>query len=133
MKPAHSIRPLLLAVLLFGAFEGLIGQAHAANPIDGRWVAQVPGGRVSYYHFHPATQHTRHFDKGRFDHVFVGPRGREVILHGTYTLHHFGQRGRLQLQFDNGLRVQDVEHSGGNWLQLRHVGRGVVMTYSRIP
>jgi hypothetical protein len=132
MKAVHLVRPALGVVLLISATLATTAQAHAANPVHGRWVAQAPGGGTSYYHFHAATERTGTFDKGRFVHAYTDPSGRQVVLHGTYRLHHIGPRGKLNLFFDNGLHLKDVEHSGKNWLMLRHVGSGLVMTYSRV-
>jgi hypothetical protein len=133
MKAARVVRPILFSVLLFSVWLGAYGQVQAGNPVHGRWVAQAPGGGTSYYHFHSASERTGHFDKGRFTHVYTNPAGGQVVLHGTYRLHHFGQQGKLHLFFDNGLHLNDVEHSGRGWLQLRHVGSGLVLTYTRVP
>jgi hypothetical protein len=130
MKSVRLLRPLLFAAMLAGLALGPIGQTQASNPIHGKWVAQVPGGGVSYYHFHNAVERNSTFDKGRFTHVYHD-RGREVVLQGTYRLRHFGHRGKLHLHFDNGLRIDDIEHAGKDWLQLRHVGRGIELTYTR--
>ena len=133
MKAVHQVRPVLSAVLLIGAALATSSQAHAANSVHGRWVAQSPGGGSSYYHFHAATEWNGSFEKGRFVHVYTHPSGKQVVLHGTYRLHHFGPRGKLHLFFDNGMHLKDVEHSGRGWLQLRHVGSGLIMTYTRVP
>jgi hypothetical protein len=34
---------------------GATSTAWANNPVAGRWVARLPGGAVSYYHFHAGT------------------------------------------------------------------------------
>jgi hypothetical protein len=126
------IRPVAGAVLLIGAVLTTTATAQAANPIHGRWIAQSAAGGSSYYHFHAAAEHNGSFDRGRFVHVYTDPSGRQVVLHGTYRLHHVGHRGRLHLVFDNGMRLNDVEHSNGKWLMLRHAGSGLVITYSRV-
>ena len=133
MKVVHVGRPVFFTVLLLGASLGTTGAATAANPVRGRWVAAAPGGGTSYYDFHPATERNGIFDKGRFTHVYTDAFGREVTLHGSYRLHHLGAHGKLNLFFDNGMHLKDVEHSGKGWLQLRHVGSGLVLTYSRVP
>jgi len=62
----------------------------------------------------------------------VDDHGVEHTLNGTYVLvPTIGNRGRLRLQFDDGLRIRDVEHGGNGVLQLRHVGMNRVITYYR--
>jgi hypothetical protein len=109
-----------------------VSTAHAHNPLVGNWAARLPGGAVSYYTFQVGAVHPDDSIQGRFQHTFMDDRGVQHTLHGTYVLvTTIGNRGRLTLLFDDGLKVKDVEHGGNNVLQLRHVGMNRNITYFR--
>jgi hypothetical protein len=103
-----------------------------ANPVAGRWVARLPGGAVSSYAFDAGAVSADNSIHGRFTHVYVDDHGVEHTLNGTYVLvPTIGNRGRLRLLFDDGLRIRDVEHAGNGVLQLRHIGLNRIITYYR--
>jgi hypothetical protein len=131
MAPAFSRRIVLLALVAGLSLFAGVSSAYARAPVEGRWAARLPGGAVSYYHFHGATRHPDDTFQGRFDHVFIDDRGIERTVHGTYLLSTVANRGRLTLLFDDGSRTTDVEHRAEGVLLLRHLGSGQMIAFVR--
>ncbi len=131
MAPVSNRRLVLTALLAGLSLCVGASAAFAHAPVEGRWVARLPGGGISYYQFHAATRHPDDTFQGRFEHVYIDDRGVERTMHGTYLLTTVANRGRLTLLFDDGSRTTDIEHRGEGVLLLRHIGQGRMIADAR--
>jgi hypothetical protein len=108
--------------------------AHAGNPVQGRWTAQLPGGSLSYYHFKAGVVESDGTTQGRFVHMYLDERSGERLVHGTYVLAPYGpwgNWGKLTLLFDDGRQIKDIEHREPGVLKLYHVALGRAVIYHR--
>ena len=119
-------RRIMLAAVTLGAFAGLLagpGRARA-QPIAGRWVANMPEGTL-YFHFDPAFANGPEGLVGRFHHGETLAGGDLITrARGNYVLQQFGPKARIILRFDDGHVVMVHEHVlGGNLMVIHHNGR----------
>jgi len=128
-----ALRSVAIIALVSLSALAAIPEARA-NPVQGRWTAQLPSGGLSYYHFKGGTTEPDGTIQGRFEHLYLDERGAQKLVHGTYTLAPFGpwgKWGKLTLMFDNGLRIKDIEHREPGVLKLHHFALGHAVTYYR--